>query len=151
ELGREMETEPIEYTVEPKYDGLSVELVYENGRFVRGATRGDGATGEDVTVNLRTLRSVPLQLRSQAGPPAHLVVRGEVYMRLADFQALNRRITERGDDAFANPRNAASGALRQLDSKITADRPLVATCYEIMVQSGDLPPSHWEELESLDR
>jgi DNA ligase (NAD+) len=102
-----------------------------------------------VTVNLRTIRSLPLQLRAQAGLPPHLVVRGEVYMHLDDFQALNRRITERGDDAFANPRNAASGSLRQLDSKITATRPLVVTCYEIMALSGSVPPTHWDELETL--
>ncbi len=153
ELAKELGREPDEvgYTVEPKYDGLSVELVYEKGRFVRGATRGDGTTGEDVTVNLKTLRSLPLQLQTDATPPAHLVVRGEVYMKLDDFQALNRRITERGEEAFANPRNAASGSLRQLDSKITAERPLVVTCYEAMAQSGTLPPTHWDELEALAR
>jgi len=153
ELAKELGREPddIQYTVEPKYDGLSVELVYERGLFVRGATRGDGITGEDVTVNLRTLRSLPLQLQTDADPPAHLVVRGEVYMRLDDFQALNRRITERGEEAFANPRNAASGSLRQLDSKITAERPLVVTCYETMAQSGSLPLAHWDELEALAR
>ncbi|TAJ22281.1 MAG: NAD-dependent DNA ligase LigA, partial [Nitrospirae bacterium] len=133
----------------PKYDGLSVELVYDGGVFVRGATRGDGTTGEDVTINLRTLRSLPLQLQADAHPPSHLVVRGEVYMRLEDFQALNRRITERGEEAFANPRNAAAGSLRQLDSRITAERPLVITCYECTVQSGSLPPTHWDELDAL--
>ena len=148
---RELGVETIQYTVEPKYDGLSVELVYENGMFRRGATRGDGATGEDVTINLRTLRSLPLQLQNAPDLPAHLVVRGEVYMRLDDFQALNRRIAERGEEPFANPRNAASGSLRQLDSTITAARPLAITCYEIMVQSGSLPRTHWEELESLAR
>ncbi len=152
---RELGLETVHYTVEPKYDGLSVELVYDKGGFVRGATRGDGSTGEDVTINLRTLRSLPLQL--QAGqsqtsqPPSHLVVRGEVYMRLEDFQSLNRRITERGEEAFANPRNAASGSLRQLDSRITAERPLALTCYEIMAQSGSPPPAHWDELDSLER
>lgn len=146
---RELGLERVEYTAEPKFDGLSIELVYREGRFVRGATRGDGTIGEDVTVNLRTLRSVPLQLRAEAGPPALLVVRGEVYMRLDDFQSLNRRITERGEEAFANPRNAAAGSLRQLDSRKTAERPLVLTCYEVMVQSGDLPPTHWDELASL--
>src|SRR6185295_3471838 len=83
--------------------------------------------------------------------PEHLVVRGEVYMRLDDFQALNRRITERGEEAFANPRNAASGSLRQLDSRITADRPLAVTCYEIMAHSGPILPTHWDELEALAR
>jgi DNA ligase (NAD+) len=130
-MKRELEIPSVEYSVEPKFDGLSVELRYDHGVFTRGATRGDGTTGEDVTVNLRTIRSLPLQLQAQSGLPDHLVVRGEVYMRLDDFQTLNRRITEQGGDAFANPRNAASGSLRQLDSTISATRPLVVTCYEI--------------------
>ena len=150
-MKRELETPAVEYSAEPKFDGLSVELVYDHGTFTRGATRGDGTTGEDVTVNLRTIRSLPLQLQAQSGFPDHLVVRGEVYMRLDDFQTLNRRITERGDDAFANPRNAASGSLRQLDSTITATRPLVVTCYEIMALSTPAPVTHWEELEQLAR
>ncbi|HXF91143.1 MAG TPA: NAD-dependent DNA ligase LigA [Nitrospiraceae bacterium] len=150
-MKRELGVETIEYTAEPKYDGLSVELVYDDGRFVRGATRGDGVTGEDVTVNLRTIKPLPLQLLPEPDLPAHLVVRGEVYMRLDDFQALNRRMTERGEEAFANPRNAASGSLRQLDSRITAERPLVVTCYEIMASSSNLPPTHWDELEALAR
>ncbi|HKN86481.1 MAG TPA: NAD-dependent DNA ligase LigA [Nitrospiraceae bacterium] len=153
ELGRELDRdfgqERIHYTAEPKFDGLSVELIYEEGRFTRGATRGDGIIGEDVTINLRTLRSLPLQLQAESDLPAHLVVRGEVYMRLDEFQALNRRIAERGDEPFANPRNAASGALRQLDSKMTAERPLVVTCYEIMAQSGTLLSTHWDELDRL--
>jgi DNA ligase (NAD+) len=148
-MKRELETPFVEYSTEPKFDGLSVELMYNHGIFTRGATRGDGTTGEDVTVNLRTIRSLPLQLHAQSGLPDHLVVRGEVYMRLDDFQTLNRRMTERGDDAFANPRNAASGSLRQLDSTITATRPLVVTCYEIMAVSTPVPPTHWDELEQL--
>jgi DNA ligase (NAD+) len=149
ELDRDLSQEIVHYSVEPKFDGLSVELVYEHGRFVRGATRGDGTTGEDVTINLRTMRSLPLHLHAAAEPPVHLVVRGEVYMPLDDFQTLNRRITEQGEEAFANPRNAASGALRQLDSRITAERPLVVTCYEIMVQSGPALSTHEAELERL--
>jgi len=148
-MKRELETLSVEYSAEPKFDGLSVELMYDHGIFTRGATRGDGMTGEDVTVNLRTIRSLPLQLHAGANLPDHLVVRGEVYMRLDDFQALNRRITERGDDAFANPRNAASGSLRQLDSTITATRPLVVTCYEIMALSRPAPLTHWDELDTL--
>ena len=148
-MKRELETPSVEYSAEPKFDGLSVELLYDHGIFTRGATRGDGTIGEDVTINLRTIRSLPLQLQAQSGLPDHLVVRGEVYMRLDDFQALNRRMTERGDNAFANPRNAASGSLRQLDSTITASRPLVVTCYEIMAVSRPVPPTHWDELETL--
>lgn len=148
-MKRELETGHVEYVVEPKFDGLSVELVYDDGTFVRGSTRGDGTTGEDVSLNLRTIRSLPLRLREDARPPAHLVVRGEVYMRLNDFHALNRRMTEAGKEAFANPRNAAAGSLRQLDSRITAERPLVVTCYEVMGLDGPPPASHWDELESL--
>jgi DNA ligase (NAD+) len=150
-MKRELGVPSVEYSAEPKYDGLSVELVYNHGLFTRGATRGDGTMGEDVTVNLRTIRSLPLQLQPHSGFPAHLVVRGEVYMRLDDFQALNRRITERDGEAFANPRNAASGSLRQLDSSVTAQRPLVVTCYEVMVSSDSQPPTHWDELETLSR
>jgi DNA ligase (NAD+) len=147
-MKRELGTDHIEYTVEPKFDGLSVEIVYDHGTFVRSSTRGDGQVGEDITMNLRTIRSLPLQLQTESYPD-HLVVRGEVYMRLSDFHALNRRMTERGDDAFANPRNAAAGSLRQLDSHITASRPLVVTCYEVMAMTGAHPPSHWAELEML--
>lgn len=148
-MKRELQTEEVRYTVEPKFDGLSVELVYQGGIFARGATRGDGTTGEDVTVNLRTIRSLPLQLARGSGAPDRLVVRGEVYMRLGDFQTLNRRMTERGEEAFANPRNAAAGSLRQLDSTITASRPLTVTCYEIMGQSGPPIRTHWDELDAL--
>jgi len=148
-MKRELRAEEVPYTAEPKFDGLSVELVYERGAFSRGATRGDGTTGEDVTVNLRTIRSLPLLLPRESGAPDRLVIRGEVYMRLGDFQALNRRMTEQGEEAFANPRNAAAGALRQLDSTITASRPLVVTCYEIMGQSGPPIGTHWDELDTL--
>ncbi len=148
-MKRELETGHIVYTAEPKFDGLSVELVYDQGRFVRGATRGDGRVGEDVTINLRTIRSLPLQLNGNATPPSHLVVRSEVYMRLDEFQILNRRMTERGEEAFANPRNAAAGSLRQLDSRITASRPLTLTCYDIMALAGQAPATHWDELEAL--
>ncbi|NOS80415.1 MAG: NAD-dependent DNA ligase LigA, partial [Nitrospira sp.] len=148
-MKRELETTSVEYSAEPKFDGLSVELVYDHGVFTRGATRGDGTTGEDVTVNLRTIRSLPLQLQVHSSLPDHLVVRGEVYMRLDDFQSLNRRMTERGDEAFANPRNAAAGSLRQLDSAVAAARPLVVTCYEIMALSGSAPSTHWNELETM--
>ena len=150
-MKRELAVNALEYTAEPKFDGLSVELLYEGGVFTRGATRGDGTTGEDVTVNLRTIRALPLQLMPHTGYPPRLVVRGEVYMRLDDFQAVNRSMTERGEEAFANPRNAASGALRQLDSAMTAARPLALTCYEIMAFSGKGLATHWEELDALSR
>lgn len=149
-MKRELNVQDVEYTAEPKFDGLSVELVYDQGRFVQGSTRGDGTTGEDVTANLRTVRSLPLQLLA-GDRPSRLVVRGEVYMRLDDFQALNRRIVERGEEPFANPRNAAAGSLRQLDSRITAGRPLVVTCYEAIALNGPLLPSHWAELDALAR
>lgn len=148
-MKRELETDHVTYTAEPKFDGLSVELVYDQGTFVRGATRGDGMVGEDVTLNLRTIRTLPLHLHRDQTLPKHLVVRGEVYMRLDEFQSLNRRMTERGEEAFANPRNAAAGSLRQLDSRITASRPLTVTCYDIMALSGPVPATHWDELEAL--
>ena len=148
-MKRELQTDDIDYTAEPKFDGLSVELVYDRGTFVRGATRGDGAMGEEVTLNLRTIRSLPLQLRTDGHPPSHLAVRGEVYMRLDDFHALNRLVVERGGEPFANPRNAAAGSLRQLDSRITAERPLVVTCYDILAMDGTPPPSHADELDAL--
>lgn len=129
---RELEQNQVEYAAEPKFDGLSVELTYDHGAFVRGATRGDGAIGEDVTHNLRTIRSLPLRLKEGAGFPAHLVVRGEVFIKLPDFHQLNQRLTEMGEDSFSNPRNAASGALRQLDPQITAKRPLTISCYDFM-------------------
>ncbi len=150
-MKRELDVQSVTYTAEPKFDGLSVELLYEQGLFTRGSTRGDGSTGEDVTLNLKTIRSLPLQLLPQSGYPDHLVVRGEVYMRLDDFQGLNRRMTESGEEPFANPRNAASGSLRQLDSSITAARPLVITCYEVMADSATGIATHWEELDALSR
>ena len=120
----------IDYAVEPKFDGLAISLTYENGVFTTGATRGDGVTGEEVTPNLRTLRCIPLRLQGE-GWPALIEIRGEVLMFKADFAALNVRQRERGDKEFANPRNAAAGSLRQLDSKITATRPLSFFAYGV--------------------
>ena len=114
----------IEYCAEPKLDGLAVSLSYERGLLTRAATRGDGTTGEDVTVNVRTIRSVPLRL--QGAVPEELEVRGEVFMPVAGFRELNERAAAAGEKQFVNPRNAAAGALRQLDPGITAARPLAA-------------------------
>ena len=147
---RELGIDSLEYVVEPKFDGLSVELVYENGIFIRGATRGDGVWGEDITNNLRTIRALPLFLRSNPLLPKRIVVRAEVYLGLPEFQELNRQLTELGEDAFANPRNAASGSLRQLDPRITATRPLTMTCYEVMVASNLQIVSHWEAVHFLE-
>ncbi|MBU1362868.1 MAG: NAD-dependent DNA ligase LigA [Gammaproteobacteria bacterium] len=120
----------VDYAVEPKFDGLAISLTYENGVFTCGATRGDGVTGEEVTPNLRTVRNIPLRLRGE-GWPALIEVRGEVLMFKADFAELNARQRDRGDKEFANPRNAAAGSLRQLDSKITASRPLSFFAYGV--------------------
>jgi DNA ligase (NAD+) len=125
---------PIGYLCEPKFDGLSVELVYEDGELDRAVTRGDGNEGDDVTANVRTIRSIPLELRGD--PPAFLAVRGEVFMPKAAFQAYNRERIERGEDPFANPRNAAAGTLRQLDPSVTADRPLACFVFGILDDGG---------------
>ncbi|POR10146.1 NAD-dependent DNA ligase LigA [Diaphorobacter sp. LR2014-1] len=126
---------PVEYVAEPKFDGLAMSLRYEGGRLVQAATRGDGEVGEDVTHNVRTIRQIPLSL--PAGVPPVLEVRGEVYMRRADFNALNERQREKGDKTFVNPRNAAAGAVRQLDSGITAQRPLSFFAYGL----GEVTPA----------
>ena len=125
----------IEYAVEPKFDGLAITLTYENGIFIQGATRGDGYTGEDVTHNLKTIRSIPQRLNIQ-NPPKLLEVRGEVLMFKADFDALNQQQEARGDKVFANPRNAAAGSLRQLDPNITATRPLSFFAYGLGANDG---------------
>jgi DNA ligase (NAD+) len=142
--------EPLVYACEPKLDGLAVELVYEGGKFVAGATRGDGYVGENVTANLRTIRSIPLVLHD-AGAPGLLEVRGEVVMPLSDFQRLNREQEERGQAAFANPRNAAAGAVRQLDSSVTSRRNLDFFAYALGRQEGLEVETHWEALERLSR
>ncbi len=147
---KELDVKQIGYVVEPKYDGLSVVIVYENGTFVSGATRGDGQTGELITPNLRSILARQGCLKLAADVPQRVVVRGEVYLRLPDFQALNRQLTERGEQTFANPRNAASGSLRQLDYRVTESRPLVFTCYDLMVSSAPLPATHWETVSALE-
>ena len=138
----------VEYCCEPKLDGLAVSLLYENGLLVRGATRGDGTTGEDISSNVRTIRNVPLKLHGE-GWPSVLEVRGEVFMSKAGFDALNARQLEIGGKTFANPRNAAAGSLRQLDPKITASRPLEFCCYGIGRVEGELPATQVAILQQL--
>jgi DNA ligase (NAD+) len=140
--------EPVAYVIEPKIDGLAVNLTYEKGRLVRGATRGDGVQGEDVTVNLRTIPSVPLRIRGD-GLPSVAEVRGEVYMPLQGFRELNERVAELGQKLAPNPRNAAAGSLRQKDSSITASRPLAVWVYGLGAREGVQLESHWDELEWL--
>ena len=135
------------YTVEPKVDGLSVALEYENGVFVRGATRGDGVTGEDVTENIRTIRSIPMKLDNG---PARLIVRGEVYMPKAVFEKLNREREERGEPLLANPRNAAAGSMRQLDPKIAAKRELDIAVFNLQLCEGMEFTTHSETLDYLE-
>ena len=148
---RELGVEQVSYTAEPKYDGLSVELTYDNGLFVQGATRGDGTIGEDVTHNLRTIRALPLQLKPEKALPSHVVVRGEVFMKLSDFHHLNRRLMEKGEEPFANPRNASSGTLRQLDPSITTTRPLTITCYDFLSHGSARPHTHFEAVTCLEQ
>lgn len=136
----------VRYVVEPKLDGLAVTLRYQRGRFVRGATRGDGTTGEDVTQNLRTLKSVPLAL---AGAPEDAEVRGEVFIARKDFARLNAEREALGEPPFVNPRNSAAGSLRQLDPRETAKRPLSIFFYEVGEWSGPAFASHWEKLSAL--
>jgi len=144
--------EEIEYVAEPKLDGIAVELIYERGAFVIGSTRGDGVTGEDVTQNLRTIRTIPLHLiEKEEHPPERLEVRGEVYMEVNDFKELNKRRERSGESLFANPRNAAAGSLRQLDPSITARRPLKIFCYNIGEVRGREFDSQWEVLEMLPK
>ncbi len=140
---------PIRYSAEPKLDGLAISALYEDGIFVRGATRGDGETGEDITQNLRTIPALPLRLRAGAAPQV-LEVRGEVFMPLAGFERFNSQAAARGDKIFVNPRNAAAGSLRQLDPRITASRPLDIFIYGVgFVEGGDLPAHHGQILQSL--
>jgi DNA ligase (NAD+) len=160
--------EKAQFTVEPKIDGLSVVLHYRNGLFVQGATRGDGEIGEDITANLRTIRSIPLrvplgQLREKqdhSAPgmaverslkiPTLLVVRGEAFIPNREFEALNKRLEEAGEKTYLNPRNTAAGSLRQLDPGLTAQRPLTLLCYQVVYsEGGQVPTSQWELLEWL--
>ncbi|MEF8792642.1 NAD-dependent DNA ligase LigA [Thiohalorhabdus sp.] len=140
--------EPLDYSVEPKLDGLAVTLIYEEGRFIRGGTRGDGTRGEEVTSNLKTIRQIPMQLLGSSWPQT-LEVRGEVYMPKEGFADLNRRRREAGQDEFANPRNAAAGSLRQLDPRITAERPLAISIYGLGQVSEPVGERHSEVLHRL--
>jgi DNA ligase (NAD+) len=142
--------EPVAYVTEPKIDGSAVSLLYENGLLVRGATRGDGARGEDVTPNLRTIKAIPLRMRSEDGePPAALEVRGEVYFPISAFNRLNERLVADGKKTAPNPRNAGAGSLRQLNPRITADRELSIWVYGIGHSEGIGFESHWEILRWL--
>lgn len=142
-------TEDLEYACEMKLDGVAIELTYENGLLIRASTRGDGFIGEDITENIRTIASVPQQL---TGPcPELLDVRGEIYIELADFRALNRTQEDAGEKTFANPRNAAAGSLRQLDAEVTASRPLNIFCYGIGRISGQTPATQIGILEQLQK
>ena len=135
-----------DFSVEPKIDGLSVALEYVDGKFIRGATRGDGNVGEDVTENLKTIRSIPMVLENA---PSRLIVRGEVYMPKKSFEKLNARQEAEGKPLFANPRNAAAGSLRQLDPKIAAKRGLDIYIFNIQLAEGVAFSSHSESLKYL--
>lgn len=138
----------LEFTCEPKIDGVAVSLIYENGMLVRGATRGDGSNGEDITANVRTVATVPLRLLGD-GYPEVLEVRGEIYMPLAGFRAFNEAAARTGERLLVNPRNAAAGSLRQLDPKLTASRPLSIYCYSAGLRSDWNPETQWQVLEAF--
>lgn len=143
-----------DFVVEPKFDGLTVVLHYQNGRFAQGTTRGDGENGEDISSNLRTVRSLPLRIPlagAQIDPPANLVVRGEALIYLDDFSRLNRELEDAGERTYVNPRNTASGALRQLDPNLTASRPIRLMCYDIISADGDIPTRQTEVIAYLEK
>ncbi len=147
---KQIDVKQIEYCCEPKLDGLAISLRYESGILVRGLTRGDGLSGEDITSNIKTLKSIPLTLRTEE-PPAVVEVRGEIYMPTEGFERLNAMAIEKGEKVFVNPRNAAAGSLRQLDPKITATRPLVLCVYSIgYIEGGEIEDSHYDSLSLLN-
>jgi len=149
---RGLDVQRVEYIAEPKFDGLSVELLYENGKLIRGATRGDGINGEDVTENIKTIKAVPLRLRDvEIEPPELLAVGGETILNITDFENLNEERLLRGEKTFANPRNAAAGSLRHLDSKETASVPLDIFFYRVLSCRGKEFKSQWEVLKSLPK
>jgi DNA ligase (NAD+) len=146
-----LETDHVDYVAEPKLDGVAISLLYEAGRLSRGATRGDGATGEDVTSNVRTIAAIPLQMEQRGdgdGFPERIEVRGEIYMPLEGFREYNRKVREEGGKELVNPRNAAAGSLRQLDPRLTAQRPLAFYAYAV-VGTTELPDSHYDILQQL--
>jgi len=148
---RGLETGHVEYVAEPKLDGVAISLRYQNGRLQQAATRGDGATGEDVTSNVRTIAAIPLQLRNRDGAaawPDRLEVRGEIYMPLAGFESYNAKLRQEGGKELVNPRNAAAGSLRQLDPRLTAQRPLAFYAYSLVTAEG-MPESHFDALQLL--
>ncbi len=141
-----------DFVVEPKIDGLTIVLHYQDGLFVQGATRGDGIIGEDITANLRTMRVLPLTIPMDPNgprPPAELVVRGEAFITIKDFEKLNKRLEEAGEVTYQNPRNTAAGSLRQLDPGLTAKRPLTMLIYAIITASGPVPMTQAERLNYL--
>lgn len=152
-IRRNSRDKEVQYVVEPKFDGLSVEVVYREGVFERGATRGDGWVGEDVSENLKTIGPLVLRLQNpeKEEMPSFLAVRGEVFMPKEDFQKMNKARIQRGEEPFANPRNAAAGIMRQLDSKKVADKPLSIMFYEILRIEGREFSSHWEELQQFPK
>jgi DNA ligase (NAD+) len=150
-LARALPGETFRYVCEPKVDGLGVALLYERGRFVRGATRGDGRMGEDVSQNLKTVRTIPLRLCGPLAALAVLEVRGEVFMGHEAFERLNRRLEAEGEEPFANPRNAAAGSLRQKDSAITAGRPLDIFAYGVSDATPNALTSHWVTIQALSQ
>jgi len=147
-----------DFTLEPKLDGLSVVLHYRDGVFVQGATRGNGEVGEDITPNLRTINALPLRIPVDRpdgdgpapAPPGYLVVRGEAFFFLDEFERINQRLEEAGERTYVNPRNTASGTLRQLDPSLTAARPLTLLVYQVVAAEGGVPPTQWETLRFLE-
>ena len=148
-VGRALPGARFEYVCEPKIDGLGIALLYERGRFVRGATRGDGRVGEDITANLKTIRSLPMILRGAFASAPEVEVRGEVFMPRVEFEQLNRSLQEAGDATFANPRNAAAGAVRQKDPAVTARRPLDVFLYHVSEGREQGFRTYWQTLEAL--
>ena len=148
-LRRALPNAELEYVCEPKIDGLGVALLYARGRFARGATRGDGRVGEDITQNLRTIKVIPASLKGELARTKSLEVRGEVFMPREAFTRLNASLEEAGQATFANPRNAAAGAVRQKDPSVTASRPLDIFLYHVSYREPGEFESHWEALEAL--